>query len=90
MLAVPVVGGGRSQGTEPFVLTDVLPVLTPPNCPFDNLLYPLPLVAPLSVKVGRQVLAQHVRLHQPIAACGQETDRHDRPQAAGLQLARDL
>ena len=74
---------------EPLVLPDVPPFLSPPCCPLHDLLHPLPVVAPLGFDVRRQVLAQHVGLHEAVAASRQEADRHDQPQASGLKLPGD-
>ncbi len=86
---VPMPVGMRSQRAEMLVLTDMPARRPPPSRPFHYLLHPLSVVAPLGFDVCRQVLAQHVGLHEPVAAGRQEADRHDQPQAAGLQFAGD-
>ena len=87
--AVPVPCGMRSQRAEPLVLPDMPTLLPPPHRPLDDLPRSLPVVPPVHLDVGRQVLAQHVGLHEAVAARRQEADRHDQAQAAGLQLPRD-
>lgn len=59
------------------MLTHVPSMFAPPNSPVDDLLNSLPVVAPLGFEIRRQVLAQHVGLHEPVATRRQETDRHD-------------
>jgi hypothetical protein len=53
---------------------------SPPSHPLDDLRHPSPVVVPLGLDARRQVLAQHVGLHQPVAVHRQETNRHDEAQ----------
>ena len=71
---------------EPLVLADMPALFPPPSRPLHDLLHPIAVVAPLGFDVRRQVLAQNVGLHEAITAGRQEADRHDQPQATGLQF----
>ena len=81
-VALPV--APDSMPKEPLVLPDV-PALLPSSCrSIHDLLHPLPVAVLLCFDVRRQILAEHVRLHEAVARKHTETTNPSELSATGF------